>query len=33
MMSLRHRVVFFGNHQQSIQDLAGLTGIKVVPEI
>jgi hypothetical protein len=33
MMSWLPRVVFFGHHQQSIQDLAGLMGIKVVPEI
>jgi hypothetical protein len=33
MMSGLHRVVIFGNHQQSIQDLAGLMGIKVAPEI
>jgi hypothetical protein len=31
-MTLLHRVVFYGNHMQAIQDLATLMGTKVVVE-
>ena len=31
-MTLLHRVVFYGNHMQSIEDLATLMGTKVVVE-
>ena len=32
VMTLLHRVVFYGNHMQAIRDLATLMGIKVVVE-
>ncbi len=32
MMTLLHRVVFYGNHVESIEDLAALMGLKVVME-
>jgi len=32
MMTLLHRVVFYGNHLQSVKDLAILMGLKVVEE-
>ena len=32
MMTLLHRVVFYGNHIESVRDLAPLMGLKVVEE-
>ena len=32
MMTLLHRVVFYGNHVANVQDLAQLLGLKVVTE-
>ena len=32
MMTLLHRVVFYGNHVTDVQDLAQLMGLKVVEE-
>jgi hypothetical protein len=32
MMTLLHRVVFYGNHIESVRDLAALMGQKVVME-
>ncbi|OPY92494.1 MAG: hypothetical protein A4E73_01080 [Syntrophaceae bacterium PtaU1.Bin231] len=32
MMTLLHRVVFYGNHTESVRDLAQLMGHKVVME-
>jgi hypothetical protein len=32
MMTLLHRVVFYGNHLESMKDLAALMGLKVVEE-
>ena len=32
MMTLLHRVVFYGNHTESMRDLALLLGLKVVEE-
>jgi len=32
MMTLLHRVVFYGNHLESMKDLAALMGLKIVDE-
>jgi hypothetical protein len=32
LMTMLHRVVFFGDHMQSLQDLGSLMGYKVVEE-
>lgn len=32
MMTLLHRVVFYGNHLESVQDLASLLGLRVIVE-
>jgi len=32
MMTLLHRVVFYGDHLENVKDLALLTGLKVIEE-